>query len=168
MKLKLSIPEPCHEAWTEMTANEKGRFCAACNKTVIDFRNMSTREIMDQLAANTGKSCGRFDPHQLGEKELVKPKPWAKYLAAAGIIAAVGTTKLAAQERMGKVKLNPVENYINEEGEGLASQPTKSICSPISIKGRVIYEGEPLIGVAVRIYGTDRGIFTVQNSHHDL
>jgi len=40
-KLQLSIPEPCHENWHQMTPTEQGRFCNACSKEVVDFSMMN-------------------------------------------------------------------------------------------------------------------------------
>jgi len=44
-QIQLSIPTPCHEDWDKMNPVEKGRFCDSCQKKVIDFSNMSDREI---------------------------------------------------------------------------------------------------------------------------
>ncbi|MBK9634712.1 MAG: hypothetical protein IPO64_09410 [Bacteroidetes bacterium] len=44
--MKIQIPTPCHENWDEMIPNEKGNFCKVCNKTVIDFTNMSEQELI--------------------------------------------------------------------------------------------------------------------------
>lgn len=62
--MKLTIPEPCHENWENMTLDEKGRFCAICSKTVRDFTSFSDEELVSQFASNE-KSCGRFHKHQL-------------------------------------------------------------------------------------------------------
>jgi len=36
-RFTISIPEPCTENWNEMTPTERGKFCAHCQKDVIDF-----------------------------------------------------------------------------------------------------------------------------------
>ncbi len=38
----LSAPHPCHEQWGEFTPTEKGRFCGACQKEVIDFTHLDS------------------------------------------------------------------------------------------------------------------------------
>ena len=48
-KFELSIPKPCHENWNEMSPEDKGRFCGACQKTVVDFTNMSDRQVAQFL-----------------------------------------------------------------------------------------------------------------------
>jgi hypothetical protein len=61
----LHVPEFCNENWNEMTASVKGRFCANCCKTVVDFSTMSDKEILQVLTKAAGKTCGRFTEEQL-------------------------------------------------------------------------------------------------------
>lgn len=64
--VKISIAEPCHADWSEMTPNEQGKFCASCAKPVIDFSSSSDMEIVQFLNAHKGqKTCGRFKANQL-------------------------------------------------------------------------------------------------------
>ncbi|AUC16709.1 hypothetical protein BTO06_16825 [Tenacibaculum sp. SZ-18] len=63
---KITIPEPCHENWNQMTSVEKGRFCNSCSKTVIDFTKKSPKQIQEYLQHNQGKRvCGHFYKRQL-------------------------------------------------------------------------------------------------------
>jgi hypothetical protein len=41
--MTVRIPSPCHEDWNRMTPNERGRHCAACDKTVVDVTRMGPR-----------------------------------------------------------------------------------------------------------------------------
>jgi hypothetical protein len=81
-KLQLQIPIQCHENWENMTQVDKGRFCTSCEKKVIDFSNMSDREIaLFFKKPSTGSVCGRFMQAQL-ERDIEIPKkriPWLKY-----------------------------------------------------------------------------------------
>jgi hypothetical protein len=62
----ISIPKPCHENWNAMTNEEKGKFCAVCSKSVIDFTLMKEQEVHDFIIEHkTQKICGRFRNEQI-------------------------------------------------------------------------------------------------------
>ncbi|HEY8894414.1 MAG TPA: T9SS type A sorting domain-containing protein [Niastella sp.] len=64
--VQIHIPQPCHENWHNMTPNEQGRFCGACQKTVVDFSAMSDKELLEYIANVSGyTACGRFSNDQL-------------------------------------------------------------------------------------------------------
>jgi len=80
-KIHLSIPKPCHENWDTMTPNEKGKFCSSCQKTVVDFTNMSDRQVAEFFKKPPSSVCGRIYNDQL-ERDIMIPKkriPWLKY-----------------------------------------------------------------------------------------
>jgi hypothetical protein len=81
-KLQLHVAEPCHENWDNMSPSEKGRFCDACQKQVVDFSGMSDREIAQFFKKpSTGSVCGRFMNDQLDRNIVPEKKrlPWIKY-----------------------------------------------------------------------------------------
>ncbi|MUV03865.1 hypothetical protein GN157_09105 [Flavobacterium rakeshii] len=98
--VQITIPTPCHEKWSEMTPTDKGKFCAACQKNVIDFTKASDREIV-QLINGNKNLCGRFSPSQL-DRDLIVPKEksTAWTAIAAGVISFItlGAHKATAQE----------------------------------------------------------------------
>lgn len=64
--MQISIKEPCHENWNEMTPNQQGAFCSKCVQTVVDFSNKSIDEIKYFFNnSETEKTCGRFKTTQL-------------------------------------------------------------------------------------------------------
>jgi hypothetical protein len=62
---QLQIPTPCHENWANMQPSDKGRHCAACQKTVVDFTAMSDTEIIRYMSKASANVCGRFTSGQV-------------------------------------------------------------------------------------------------------
>lgn len=63
--IQLRIASPCSEQWNEMPPNDKGRHCAHCQKTVIDFTGMTDAELFAFFSKQQGSVCGRFNSKQL-------------------------------------------------------------------------------------------------------
>jgi hypothetical protein len=61
MNDRLKIETPCHEDWTKMSPNKESRHCGLCDKTVVDFTEMSQEEITNYLTHNSkAQICGRI------------------------------------------------------------------------------------------------------------
>ncbi|MFI5131591.1 MAG: T9SS type A sorting domain-containing protein [Chitinophagales bacterium] len=99
-EFKLTIPDPCHENWDHMTQTEKGRFCASCQKHVIDFRNMSDSQLAVFFKKHSESSlCGRLFHDQL-DRNIGMPKKqisWIKYFFQFTLPAFLISMKAAAQ-----------------------------------------------------------------------
>lgn len=67
MSIQINIAKPCHENWNAMTPGEQGRFCAACEKTVIDFSGMSDQEVLSFFSTTGTDVCGRLSTGQLNK-----------------------------------------------------------------------------------------------------
>jgi len=79
-KLQLSIPEPCHENWQQMTPTQQGRYCNACAKEVVDFSMMTDTEVLNYFTTPSNeKICGRALPTQL-DRAITRPKEPKKRL----------------------------------------------------------------------------------------
>ena len=64
--MDISIKEPCHENWSDMTPNQQGAFCGKCMKTVVDFSTKTVDEIKIFFnSINEQNMCGRFKTTQL-------------------------------------------------------------------------------------------------------
>ncbi|MET3018012.1 hypothetical protein [Flavobacterium hydatis] len=116
-KHKISIPEPCHENWNEMTPKDNGQFCLSCSKTVVDFTKMLPDEIQHFFMVNQNKSvCGRFKNSQLENiivqiptEVLYKQTQYHKMFLLALFIA-MGTTLFSCQDKNGdKQKIDKIE-----------------------------------------------------------
>ncbi len=115
--LKITIPEPCHENWDEMTPKDNGRFCLSCSKTVVDFASMLPEEVQHFFIQNQNKRiCGRFKNEQLDSVIVQIPKQvlhtqtnyYKMFLLA--LFLTMGTTLFSCQDKDGnKKKIDKVE-----------------------------------------------------------
>lgn len=75
-RLKITIPEPCHERWDKMTPTEKGAYCQSCEKEVMDFSGLQQDDIAYYFKhKDTGKTCGRFTKAQLNQTYIIPSEP---------------------------------------------------------------------------------------------
>lgn len=111
-KLQLTIAEPCHENWDGMTPVEKGKFCGSCQKQVVDFSEMSDRQVAEFFKKpSNGSVCGRFMSDQL-DREIAIPRkriPWVKYFFHIALPAFLMSMKVSAQKTQGKVKVSTTD-----------------------------------------------------------
>lgn len=100
--MKISIPKPCSENWNQMSPSEKGRFCTACQKQVVNFKEMPNESIKDFLEQETGATCGRFSRYQIETfnatyQELPSPSKLREWTMAA-VLAGVSALPTFAQD----------------------------------------------------------------------
>lgn len=163
--IHLTIPQPCHENWNRMGPAEKGKFCNACAKQVVDFTPMSDA----QLAAffkkpSTGAVCGRFMRDQL-DRDLPIPRkriPWVRYFFQIAIPAFLTASKLAAQQPVKRTDIVMVAPGDTKGRVALSS-------SEHIISGRIIDAEKNGIAYArVMIDGTDVSTTTDSLGHFRL
>lgn len=161
-KLHLHIPSPCHQEWNDMKPEKDGRFCFSCQKSVVDFTNMSDDEIISYFKkTSTGSVCGRFQENQLN-RDISEPRkslPWIKYFFQFTLPAFLISMKTEAQQ--GKIKqVSEISSNSIKDDTGLLGEPVH-YSIPGEIKGRVIdSNGDPIQYSTVMIKGTKRGAVT--------
>ncbi|THU40643.1 T9SS type A sorting domain-containing protein [Niastella caeni] len=163
--IQLQIPEPCHENWQNMTPQEQGRFCGACQKTVVDFSLMTDQEVMNYFLKADHNVCGRFANDQLN-KELVvtgKKKRFSWAYAWNVILATLLITETNAQVKP-KPKKPVTENIPQDRKMGkvayVPGRPAINSAIPIIMKGKVVDESnnQPIIGASISVAGTTGGV----------
>jgi hypothetical protein len=158
-KIQLTIPEPCHENWDKMTPQDKGRFCAACQKTVVDFTNMSDREIAEFFKKPPSSVCGHFNQDQLERDISIARKriPWIRYFFQFSLPALLISAKATAQgavEFKGKTVCKP-------DSAGRSTILPLQANEKKILEGKVIdNHGYPVPGASVMIRGTENGVAT--------
>jgi CarboxypepD_reg-like domain/Secretion system C-terminal sorting domain len=177
-KKQLTIPAPCHENWEAMTPVDQGRFCAACQKKVVDFSSMNDRQVTQFFKnASATSVCGRFMPDQLQrDMEIpVKRIPWVKYFFRFVIPAFFVSAKAKAQGEVRVISSKPV---VHSEQQVTVGKVVPAVCSipvqrntpasaiPVKnnhpiIKGLVTDDYKnPMQYVSVMIKGTKYGTLT--------
>jgi hypothetical protein len=147
-KINISISKPCRENWEVMTASDKGKFCALCQKNVIDFTSFSDREILNHYNQNS-EVCGRFTASQLN-RNLIIPKEkssiWIAISSAIIWFLGMGSQDVYSQE---SIKTEQTDNKIQT---GTISKTKKKITKKTS---GIVTDGKiPVPGVNVFIKGT--------------
>lgn len=157
----ISIPNPCHQSWQQMTPVEQGRHCQSCAKIVTDFTEMPASDIIAYFNTN-GKTCGRFSPAQLTAiNTVLEPKKrsrfsWKGLAAAASLISLIPNLKAQAQQ-VNKTEQAPSVREKNSENAKADSALITTI-----VKGKIIAKADklPLPGVNVMIKGSTFGAVT--------
>ena len=153
----VTIPEPCHEKWSEMTPADRGRFCAACQKTVRDFTFATDSEIASAVNADAGL-CGRFTSSQLHRTLYLKRPARKPYTIAAGIVALLGFGGYEAKAQ------EPVKTEQSER-----KNESVYFCGTKTVSGSVIDSlGLPLPGVKIYNLNSQHSVQTDVNGNYSI
>jgi hypothetical protein len=148
-QLQLTVPEPCHEGWEKMTPSEKGRFCASCQKQVVDFSVMSDRQVAEFFKKSQGGSvCGHFMTGQL-DRAIDIPKkriPWVRYFFQFTLPAFLLSLKASAQKTGNKPEISNTKN-VNQTTNALLIDEMKKngsgVCSDLKDTALVFRNANP-------------------------
>jgi hypothetical protein len=149
--LQISIADPCHEDWDQMTDNEKGKFCASCQKQVIDFSGMTDTQLVAFFKKKPASEvCGRLNDYQLDRGIPVPPKrvPWVRYFFQFTLPLFLTTLKAKAQTGAVTVKTAQTETCDRRSYGNLTMKEDLVdllVDEGIQIKGIVVNgEGSPV------------------------
>ena len=153
-KFQIQIPEPCHEKWSDMTPNEKGRYCDQCAKTIVDFSQVSDNELAQLFIQKKGKICGRFNTTQLNRDiQIPMPAKPSRNAATVGLLltsmlgATIATSQTTPTEQIevrhiqGKIAMpqtineEPIEKTFVEGIVRDAETGEAILFAPVQIKG---------------------------------
>lgn len=166
--IKLSIPEPCHENWANMTPTEKGKFCGACQKQVIDFTGLSDTELAAFFIKHKNTAvCGRMHTQQIN-KPLPVPTPKKKilpYLLGIGLPALLLSCN---NELQGKVLVGEIDMVTAPTPDTIVSNMTTPPKTR-TITGKVTgADGMGIPQVLVTIKNTDYSAITNEKGEYTI
>ena len=185
--IHVTIPEPCHENWQQMTPNEQGRHCMSCQKTVVDFTLMSDQEILNYISRASSSVCGRFNNDQLNKtytEKKIKPSftfryAWqmitAAFLLTGGAVSAQSkktAKKKTALNSSWEVTLDGDKQWITL-GFIVSQQDQERfdlIEHPLKMYGfvRDSISGETIGRAMVRLKGVKAGVTTNKQGHFEF
>lgn len=125
MKTKYTIAKPCPENWEGMAPSDEGRFCQACQHSVVDFSQMQPDEISAYLAEKLKSGtrvCGRMPNYYLAG-QAAPPSPvrrWAQAAVAGAVLYA--STGCDPQHTMGEVEPRPPMTCLPPDSTATGSQ----------------------------------------------
>jgi TonB-dependent SusC/RagA subfamily outer membrane receptor len=171
-KLQLTIPEPCHENWQNMTPTDQGRFCNACAKEVIDFSTMTDIQVLNYFTNITNeKVCGRALPEQL-DRTLSRPAQPKKrlfwywnYIVMFFMFFAKGNSAKAQGGIKPVTECSPVKGkseVITVAGYAVR-RTSQTITGKVTDK-----DGNPVAFASVKIKGTNTGTIADANGAYSL
>lgn len=141
-KLTLHIPTPCTQNWYSFPQNATGGFCSQCSKTVIDFTQLSDKELYQALQ-NAGKICGRFTQSQLNRDILNTNNQSLKLHKILAGLLIIGTTQTGiANESHSHAHANttktPIEKIAINGREAPKKSPKLATDSSKFIEGKIV------------------------------
>jgi hypothetical protein len=138
----LKIDNPCSESWQVMKANDVGRYCANCQKSVIDFTSLTDNEVLQIIKQTNGKLCGRLNSEQMnrvliGTKQQSTNTKLHKILA--GLLLLSSSENIIANKQHSETQIvfkSINENLTVSTGENLNNQLSDSLKN--IVQGKVI------------------------------
>ncbi|MEY5049464.1 MAG: hypothetical protein RLZZ175_2823 [Bacteroidota bacterium] len=173
MTYKINIEKPCSENWNEMTANEQGRFCLKCNKTVQDFSTLTDKELIQILKDSKGEICAKTSINQLNRDIISRDKSINVFRKYYKIVAGVFLINIpqfvVAQTNKEKVEVSPIDTKNTDSTQNTVFDKPRFIKGTISDS----VNNEPIIGALIKFnsknYSTDiEGKFKLKLDKLDL
>ncbi|WP_250434055.1 carboxypeptidase-like regulatory domain-containing protein [Hanstruepera flava] len=155
-QFSLDIKKPCLENFNTFRPTEMGGFCDSCNKEVVDFTSMNSKEIITFFKnKNKNNTCGRFNSNQLTTyNKTPKKNRTLSFISSIGLacLTLFSFSNSYSQELQ---KQNDASNQDPSNINDVSQE------NEIEVKGTVLDEnGLPLPGVNIIQKGTTNGTQT--------
>jgi hypothetical protein len=158
--MKISIPTPCSENWSTMQPREQGRFCASCQKCVIDFTTASDTAIIDFLSTKKEGVCGHFTKSQL-DRTLIINKISNRHrfgmVASMLFVSAVSFSKNTIEMSKPLFVLSPFQN---QKVDSIDEKSSINISS--KLEGHILdtIDNQAIVGAIIKIKGDTNTVNT--------
>lgn len=153
-KLNLTISKPCSEKFNQFKQTSTGGFCNSCQKSVIDFRQMSDEQVIKHFNNKTGNTCGYFNTSQLNRViEIPEFKQPTRFrflrVAALAFLSLTSLHNIQAQEQKPSIEIVESSKKNNSANQQKSQEQL--------LAGIVSDEADPLPGTNIILKGTTIG-----------
>ncbi len=154
----IQIPEPCSQDFSKMHQLPGGRYCGQCERTVVDFREMSDQEIVRIYTQREGRVCGIFKGHQLSRPlALPQPRQESKKWVA---LAALSSTLLLSNPANGQTVTDNKASFIANQSKESEHQNPDILENMVTIDGWVFGDNDEPIPFASILLANGNGTAT--------
>lgn len=146
-----TIGTPCHEDWKKMTKVEKGRFCDACAKCVVDLTGKSQKEIKDLYVEHEGNLCGSMPaPQYRATQEVVNRGRAGKSALSFRRSRTISSIQIFAACFVAAFGLMLGSSAMGQSGHhGIKKGKIAYVAMDGNIRGEVVKDGEAVSNVTV-------------------
>lgn len=158
-QIRIELPNACHQAFDAMPRTESGRYCALCERTIIDFTLFSDDEFIEYLTSHQFKiSCGIFRRDQLNrDYAFQKTRPFFRFPTINKWMAAFLLLPLHLPQGFAQTQKHSTHQTINK---------TKND-TPIHLQGKLV-ANDSTSGIAhIEIKLLDSNLFVLQTTQTD-
>ena len=162
--IRISVEKPCSEKFENFRKTAAGGFCGSCQMEVIDFTEMTSKELVKYLSNSSDKTCGRFQVSQLKTHEpMVSSKSNSSFVSRGLIAMSFSLLSLCALSNLQaqEVANNETPMQIESNILGRTIVMGENAVEQYTVTGIVLDEENlPLGGVNVVLKGTKEGTVT--------
>ncbi|HXU46873.1 MAG TPA: carboxypeptidase-like regulatory domain-containing protein [Thermoanaerobaculia bacterium] len=158
---RLKITSPCTASWDAMSDEGERRYCAQCNRHVLDFARMTPRQIEARVTAASGRFCARMTRSKDGSLVTLPapelPSSWIERrvspVATALVTALLGLGSAAAEAASREpIATSAVPAPVSSD----RSQPSPTSAPGAGLTGVVLDEsGQTIPGFGITIRDPD-------------
>lgn len=162
---RLTIGFQCTTSWDAMQGDEQRRFCSGCHREVLDFAQMTPRQIRAHVEASRGKLCARLT-RSAGQLHVLDPAPIcdpapprsprkASSLAATLVTAWLGVGATGAEPTVPTTATtgSPGGETVPDPERDRATKRADAPAADVTLHGQLTDpDGQPLAGAEIVAY----------------
>lgn len=171
-KYNLKKLKKCDQYWDEMDPVVGGRLCNKCDKTIVDFSNMTFSDIAFYMSERKEPVCGFYRPEQLNQISFTN----RRLPIVASLTTLITTSTISKAEKISvQTEQHPLQRTHNQDANiEISTLNNNQKSDTIFLVGNVKYfniekgTNEPVSFASVIIKSSRNGTLTRENGDFKL